>query len=164
MPGTSTRSGKEGTCKIAEIAPLLRHKQPQRRVQCRDDREVKPVEHRDHAAVSVSAIEPVGRRQQNDRQQEDGVKKDDRATRFGLSRESAVMAEPEHAGNDKAQHQSEQPCGIEVVDFGPARRVRKLSRARQIIGKQGHGHAENGVAQRFQPAHFEMVGGPFCHV
>jgi hypothetical protein len=45
-----------------------------------------------------------------------------------------------------------------MVEVGPARQARELAGLRQVVGEQGHRHAEDRVAERFQPAHFEQVG------
>ena len=73
------------------------------------------------------------------------------------------MAEPEHAGDDEAQHHAEQPSAIGLREISPARRLIEMGCLRQIIGEQRHGDAEYGVGKRLQAPHFETIGRRVCH-
>ena len=67
------------------------------------------------------------------------------------------MAEPERAGDDEADHQCDDRLRINAHQVVPAGRLGEAGGLWQIIGKQRHGNAEDGVAQHFQPAHFEKT-------
>src|SRR5439155_14733493 len=68
------------------------------------------------------------------------------------------MTEPEQARDDEADHQRDQRLGVGMDQVHPVRRLGEARRLRQIIGEQRHRNAEDRVAQRLQPAHFENTG------
>jgi hypothetical protein len=68
-----------------------------------------------------------------------------------------MMAEPKHAGDDKADHQRDDGLCVGTDKVHPGRCVREPAGLRQIIGEQLHRNAEDGVAQRLQSAHFEKT-------
>ena len=67
------------------------------------------------------------------------------------------MAEPKHAGDDKADRKCDDRLCVGIDEVYPGRRVREPAGLRQIIGEQRHRNAEDGVAQRLQSAHFEKT-------
>ena len=81
-----------------------------------------------------------------------------------MPREPAMMAEPEDAGDDKTEHQRDQAWSIEVIEVGPAGRSVELRVAWQVVGKQRHRNAEDGVGELLQPSHFEKIGMAVGHV
>src|SRR5450755_2614216 len=147
-------------------------KPPQQGVEARDRGQVQAVEHGDRAAQPVAAVEAVGYGQQDNRQQEEQVEKNDATAAMGIPRQPAVVTEPEQSGDDEAEDEPGEPSRIKMIEVdpvrqtlyefagrvGPARQALELAGLGQVIGEQGHGNAKNGVAQRFQPAHLEMVG------
>ena len=46
-----------------------------------------------------------------------------------------MMAEPEHARDNEADHQRDEGLRVGVDQIDPARRFRKTARLRQIIGE-----------------------------
>jgi hypothetical protein len=163
VPGSSITSGAKAPNELGTRMLAAGCEPPKPAIEACDRAQVQAIEHGDRAAIAIVAIEPRGHGKQNNREQEKQVDKHDAAMRNGLPGESPVMADPENASNDEAQHQRDQPSGIDIVELGPARRRGELRGARQVIGEQGHGHTEDGVAERFQPPHLEIVGGLLCH-
>jgi hypothetical protein len=68
------------------------------------------VKHSDRSAPPVVAVKTVGHWQKNDGSGEN-ARLMSTAASVRLPGEPAVMADPEHPGNDEAQHQREQPRG-----------------------------------------------------
>ena len=90
-------------------------------------------------------------------EQKKQIEKHHASAAFRSNCEPAVMAEPEHAGDDEADHQCDDRLRINAHQVVPARRLGEAGGLWQIIGEQRHGNAEDGVAQHFQPAHFEKT-------
>ena len=61
------------------------------------------IEHDDIACGSVRAVESGRDRQRNDRQEKERIEVDDRPGRERLVRQRALMTEPEHRRDDKAE-------------------------------------------------------------
>ena len=132
-----------------------------------DQRQVEAVDHRDHAIEPIAAVEAVGHRQDDDREQKKQIEEHHAAPGFRRHRKPPVMAEPEQAGDDEADRQRDDRLRIDANQVDPGRRLLEAAGFRQIIGEQRHGNAEDGVAQHLQPAHFEKIGlrqwGPLSH-
>jgi hypothetical protein len=140
------------------MPPSLQGQPPQPGIEGRDDGEMAAIDDADRAAHLVIAQQPVGHRQQHDRQQEQQIEDDERPGAIGPPRQPAVMADPVHAGDNEAERQAHQPPGIDLGEIGPIRQRREIGLG-QVIGEQGHRHTEDGVGQRFHPAHLEQVVG-----
>ena len=120
------------------------------------------VNHRDHAIEPVAAVEAVGHRQDDDREQKKQIQEHHAAPGFRRHRKPPVMAEPEQAGDDEADRQRDDRLRIDANQVDPGGRLLEAAGFRQIIGEQRHGNAEDGVAQHLQPAHFEKMGLRQC--
>ncbi|MEY9886089.1 hypothetical protein ABIA43_007623 [Bradyrhizobium sp. USDA 328] len=82
----------------------------------------------------------------------------------GWRASAPVMADPEHAGDDEAERKAYQLARIDPGKVVPVRRAGEHRRLGQIVGQQRHGDTENGVAERFQPSHLELVGLELGHL
>lgn len=140
------------------LAASSQRQQPQGRVQHRDDGEVDSVSDRNGAIEPEHAVKAVRHRQDDDREQEDQVEKHLAAAAFRRNRQPPVMAEPEQASDDEADHQRDQRLRIGVEQVDPVRRRREPARLRQVVCQQGHRHTEDGVTEHFEAAHFEAAG------
>ena len=149
------------------IVAAAQRENPQQRIHDGDQRQMEAVDHRDHAIEPVAAVEAVGHRQDDDREQKKQVEKHHATPGLRRHRKPPVMAEPEQAGDDEADRQRDDGLGVDVNQTDPGGRLRETAGFRQIIGEQRHGNAEDGVAQHLQPAHFEKIGlrqwGPQSH-
>ena len=115
------------------------------------------VDDRHHAIEPVAAVKSVGHRQDDDREQKKQIEEHHAAAGLRRHREPAVMAEPEQSGDDEGDRQRDHRLRIDAHEVDPAGRVLEARGLRQVIGQQRHGNAEDGVAQHFQPAHFEQM-------
>src|SRR5947199_7421678 len=111
----------------------------------------------DDAIEPIHAVKSIRHRKHDDRQQEDQIEEDFAAAAFWREGEPPMMAEPKHAGDDKADRKCDDRLCVGIDEVYPARRVREPAGLRQIIGEQRHRNAEDGVAQRLQSAHFETT-------
>ena len=116
------------------------------------------IDHRDHAIEPIAAVEAVGHRQDDDRQQKEQIEEHHATPGLRRHRKPPVMAEPEQAGDDEADRQRDDGLRVDVNQTDPGGRLLETAGFRQIIGEQRHGNAEDGVAQHLQPAHFEKMG------
>src|SRR5579872_5231785 len=73
------------------------------------------------------------------------------------------MAEPEDPRDHERENESGHPPRVKLVEIGPAWQFLELTALRQVVGEQRHRDTEDGVAERFQPAHFKMVGVELVH-
>jgi hypothetical protein len=112
----------------------------------------------DDAIEPIHAVKSIRHRKHNNRQQEDQIEEYHAAAGFRRNREPAVMAEPEHAGNNEADRERYDWLRVDASEVTPTRRIRETSGLGQVVGEQRHGNAEDRVAQHFQPAHFEKTG------
>jgi len=139
------------------IAAASERENPQQRVQRGDDGQMDAVNHGDNAVEPIDAVKAVGDGKHDDRQQEDQIEKHFAPAALWRDGEPPMMAEPEQTGDNEADHQRDQRLRVGVDQIDPGRRIRKPARLRQVIGEQRHRNAEDRVAQRLQPAHFEKT-------
>src|SRR4030088_2043040 len=68
------------------------------------------------------------------------------------------MAVPEHSRDDEAEQQRQQMRPVTMPDIPPFRIRRNEALFRNLIGEQGHRHAEHRIAQRLHAPHLEKPG------
>jgi hypothetical protein len=72
----------------------------------------------------------------DDRQKKKKIEEHHPAATFWRNREPPVMAEPEQAGDNEADHQRDHRLRIDVQQVDPVRRALEAAGLRQIVGQQ----------------------------